>query len=428
MTRSVSPYGTVRRALLATVLVLPSAVPSAAGEAPGTAAAGAGPAEAGAPGAVSAVRVGRLFTGTETLTPGVVVIAGGRVVSVGRDLPPSVGAGRVVDLPGAFSTPGWIDAASTTGLAGADAEMTREVTPCVRALRAFDPASRGARRALSSGVTSLFLAPGGANVVGGIASVVKTSPGPGGRPRTVREEAALKIAFGAEPSGGNFPAHGIPANIYARRPTTRMGVLAVLRDAWILGRLAGPGSPDADLAAMARAAAGEIPVRALARHAEDLRTVLRVKEDLGISPVVEGVSEGYLVADRLAGAGLGCVVGPLQHPVSGRGPEGTDPAMDNAGALHRAGVRIALTAGGDAAGLRDQAAMAARCGLPRDAALSAVTAAAAELSGVADRVGTLAKGKDADLVVFDGDPLETSSRVRLVVVDGEVVFEREAGK
>jgi imidazolonepropionase-like amidohydrolase len=244
----------------------------------------------------------------------------------------------------------------------------------------------------------------------------------------VRAEAALRISFGYDPSSGNFPARGIPSTIYARRPTTRMGALAVLRDAWLLGRLAGTKAEDGDHAALARAAAGEIPVRALARHAEDLRTILRLREELGIAPVVEGVAEGYRVAARLAEAKVGCVVGPVAWPVTGRGPEATEPALDNAGALHRAGVALALTAGGDAAGLRDQAALAARYGLPRAEALRAVTSRAAELCGVADRVGTLAAGRDADLVAFDGDPLEPSSRVRLVIVDGEVVFEAEEAK
>jgi imidazolonepropionase-like amidohydrolase len=356
----------------------------------------------------------------------VVVFEKGKIAAVGRDLPIPAGPGRVVDLPEAWATPGLVDAASTTGLAGPDSEMTREVTPCVRALRAFDPSSREVRRALRSGVTTILLEPGSASVVGGVASLVKTAPGPDGAPRVVLAEAALRLSFGSDPSAGNFPAHGIPQTIYARRPTTRMGVLAVLRDAWILGRAAGPGATDADLAAMARAAAGGIPIRALARTEEDLATVLRLQGDLGFAPVIEGATEGWKVAERLAKAGVPCVVGPLAYPVSGRGPEGTDPAMDNAGVLHRAGVRLALTAGGDAAGLRDQASLAVRWGLPREAALRAVTAEAAAIAGGGARVGSLEKGLDGDLVVFDGDPLEPSSRVRLVVVDGEAAYESEA--
>jgi imidazolonepropionase-like amidohydrolase len=380
------------------------------------------------PAPVAVVRVGHLYTGKEWLEPGFVVIAKGKVLSVGKEAPASPPEGGRVDLPTAWAMPGLVEAAATAGIEGGDSEQTREVTPCVRPLRTFDPRSREARTALRAGVTTLFLEPGNACVVGGIASLVKTAPGPAGAPRVLRATAALKIAFGADPSAGNFAARGIPPSIYARRPTTRMGVLAVLRDAWILGRAAGVESPDADLAAMARAAAGEIPVRALARTEEDLLTALRVREDLGFLPVLEGVTEGYRVADRLAKAGASCVVGPVAYPVGGRGPEGTDPAMENPGALLRAGVRVALTSGGDGAGLRDQAALAARWGFPRDAALRGVTSEAAALCGAGDRVGTLAKGMDADLVVLDGDPLEPSSRVRLVVVDGEAVFETEGAR
>lgn len=377
---------------------------------------------------VSLVRVGRLFTGKETLAPGWVTFEKGKVVAVGKDAPATPPPGRRIDLPEAWAMPGLVEAASTGGIAGGDSEQTREVAPCVRPLRAFDPRSLEVRRALRSGVTTLFLEPGNLCVVGGIASLVKTAPGPAGAPRVLRETAALKIALGSEPSSGNFPARGIPQSIYARRPTTRMGVLAVLRDAWILGRAAGPDAADADLAAVARVAAGEIPVRALARTEEDLLTAIRVKEDLGFLPVIEGATEGYRVADRIAKAGASCVVGPIAYPVGGRGPENTDPAMDNPGALLRAGVRVALASGGDGSGLRDQAALAVRWGFPREAALRGVTSEAAALCGAGDRVGTLAKGMDADLVVFDGDPLEPASRVRLVVVDGEAVYEAEGSR
>ncbi len=396
-----------RIALLAGLVALGGlAAPSTAGDSPPT---------------VAAVRVGHLFTGSGEAGPGTVLIAEGRITAVGKDLPLPAGA-RVLDLPGAWATPGWIDGASTAGVSGRDSEETREITPTVRPLRAFDPRAEDVRRGLEAGVTALFLEPGGRNVVGGIASVVKTAAGPGGaRPDVVREEAALKIAFGNDPSWGNFPARGIPWSIYARRPTTRMGVLAVLRDAWILGKDAGTNSPDADLASMARAAAGEIPVRALARHVEDIRTALRVGAELGFRPVLEGVAEGYVAAERLATAKVPCVVGPLVFPQGGFGVEGTEPAMDNAGALHRAGVLVALTAGDQPRRLREQAALAVRYGLPREAALRAVTSAAAEVCGVADRLGTLAPGRDADLVIFDGDPLEPASRVLHVIVGGRRV-------
>jgi imidazolonepropionase-like amidohydrolase len=106
--------------------------------------------------------------------------------------------------------------------------------------------------------------------------------------------------------------------------------------------------------------------------------------------------------------------------VSGRGPESTDPALDNAGVLHRAGVPVALSAGAEPARLRDQAALAVRYGLPRESALQAVTGLAAVLAGAQERVGRL--------VVFDGDPLEPSTRVRLVIVDGETAFEAEEAR
>jgi imidazolonepropionase-like amidohydrolase len=265
-------------------------------------------------------------------------------------------------------------------------------------------------------------------VVGGIAAVVKTAPGPSGAAAVVRDAAALKIALGQDPSTGNFPARGIPFSIYGRRPTTRMGVLAVLRDAWNLGRAAGPDAADADLAALARAAAGQIPVRAHARTEEDIGTLLRVAGEWGFAPVLEGGEEAWMGPERLKKAGVGCVLGPAAWPVGGRGPEGTDGALRNAAILHGAGVAVALGSGGDPARLREQAILAARLGLPREAALRGVTAAAADLCGAGERLGRLAAGRDGDLVVFDGDPLEPATRVLLVVVDGTVAHEAEAAR
>jgi imidazolonepropionase-like amidohydrolase len=373
---------------------------------------------------VVALRVGHLFDGEKDLGPGVVLLLNGKIVSAGKDLPlPAAGEGIVLDRADAWAMPGWIDASSTTGITGGVSEETREVTPCVRPMRAWDPAAFEVRRALESGVTSVYLTPGSRNVVGGLASVVKTAPGVHGGARVVRAEAALQIAFGGDPSIGNFPSRGIPFSIYARRPTTRMGVLAVLRDAWILGRAAGEASPDADLAAMARAASGALPVRAVARHVEDIRTALRVGADLGFKPVLEGVAEGFVAADRLAAEKVPCVVGPLVHPAGGRGVEGTETALGNATVMHNAGVVFALATCGDSRRLRDQAALAVRYGLPRETALRAVTSVAADLCGVGERVGRLAAGCDGDVVVFDGDPLEPASKAVLVVVDGVVVVD-----
>jgi imidazolonepropionase-like amidohydrolase len=314
--------------------------------------------------------------------------------------------------------PGLVDLRTRAGLPDNPTEESKEVIPSLSPLDLADPTAIDWLRALMGGVTTAALVPGDRAVVGGTVAVVKTDRSLPHPVRVLRRTAALKAALGREPTWDNRPVRsGPPRNFYYRRPNDRMGVMATLRAAF----RAGEGE-------IGRALGGGLPVWFTARQELDLRAAVRLGREFGLRVVLLDAAEGYKVAGQLAEAGTPVILGPFYNwpREAFEWREGRDLRWNNAGILHAAGVEVALSSGGDRPdSLREAAVMAHRYGLPREAALAAVTGTPARLLGVANRVGDLAPGRDADLVVLSGDPLEAATRVEAVVVEGRVVWARE---
>ncbi len=350
---------------------------------------------------------------------GVIVIEGGKIRKVDPRAEIPAGA-RVVDATGKFVIPGLVDAASSLGIAGQANEDASEITPHVRILDAVDPRSRDLRRAQQAGVTTIFVGPGNRNVIGGLGAVVKTA----GRTReemTVRADAALKAAIGSGPSTGNFPPRGVMATFYSRRPTTRMGVSWEFRKAFSDAREGAEGEP---FDVLRRALEGKLAVRIAASRATDIETALKAAEELGLSIVFEEAQEAYKLARTLAAKRVPVLLRPA--PAAG-GPAGFDAGDARPGAfaaLREAGVKTGLLCAeeGDPDSLLAAARFAVRFGARREDALRAVTLVPAEILGVADRAGSIEAGKDGDLVVLSGDPLDLTSRVETVLIGGKVVY------
>ncbi len=357
------------------------------------------------------LRGGRVLVGDgREIEEGSVLVSGGKIRAVGKDVEAPPGA-RVIEMRGKTVTPGLIDAGSAIG--GQRNEDGSEVTPDVRILDSVEPDGRELRRARQSGVTCLFVGPGNRNVIGGLGSVIKTS----GKTRAelaVRENASLKAAMGSGPSAGNFPPRGTQATFFARRPTTRMGVVWEFRNAFFDARRAGSGT-------LASALAGKLQVRISASRATDIEEALRLAEEFKLSIILDEAQEGWKVAALIAARKVPVLLRPTLAPtVSG---DGAEPRLDSFSFLAKAGVRVALLAAvdGDPESLLTGAALAVKHGCSRSDALRAVTLGPAEILGVADRVGSLEPGKDADLVVFSGDPLDATSRIEFVFVGGRRV-------
>ena len=385
--------------------------------------------------ATLAIEAGTLHTeGPEgTLTDAVVLVREGRIAKVGPrgsvELPED--ARR---LRAAVVTPGLIDTHSSAGLAGihnvpADRDSDEVTGPNqagLRALDGFNPHEPLLGWLLANGVTVVQSGPGEANPIGGLAGVFKTW-GANVEAMTLRFPSALVVTLG-EP-----PKETYGAKLQA--PVTRMGTAALLRTAFTEARgyaekRGKQEAPARDLAkeALVLALEREIPVLATARREDDLVTALRIAREFELDLELADAVEGYLVADEIRAAGVPVHVGPVMERVAAL--ETMNLSLENAAILARHGIPITFQSGFEdyvprTHVVRFEAAVAGAWGLGFEPALRALTIDAARRLRVDDRVGSLERGKDADLVLFDGDPFEYTTHVEAVIVNGAVAWQRE---
>ena len=352
---------------------------------------------------------------------GTIVLRGGKIAAVGASVPTPAGA-RVIDVTGKVITPGMLDEHSHIGATPTDLnDFPMVIGPQHRFIDALDLDDPDWKTAVSGGVTTVITGPGSGENISGQAIVVKTF-GNDLATRIVREKGGVKWAMG--PKSGT------------RYPTTSMGVAASLRSyliktqeymaslrRWDSGGKKG-AAPARDLGyeAMAEVLNGNDRVRAHVHSAHDVMTLLRLKDEFKFDLTLHHSTEAYKVAEEIAKRGVNAVVLPL-GPRIGIGEE----AMAGPATLWKAGVRVAMHTDHPVVNqkwLRLCAALAMRYGLPEEEALKAVTINTAQIARVADRVGSLEVGKDADLVVFDGPWYEPRSRVEMVFGDGRMIFDR----
>ena len=371
---------------------------------------------------VTAITGARLLTGDgTTYASGVLLVQAGRILEIGASASIPDGA-TVIDATGKVVTPGFIDAHTHLGVheegigrEGDDTnDMTDPLTPHLRALDGINPVEGGLRAAAAHGVSAAVILPGSGNVIGGLGTLVKTW---GNRVDTmvIRDPCGLKIAFGENPK-----------RVYGdknKMPSTRMGTAALLRETFVKARdydrkaasAEDPSkAPDRDLRleSLVRVLHGEFPLLAHAHRADDIHTALRIADEFGVGIVLEHATEAHLIADELAARGTACVVGPT---FGARGKVETQgKTFATVGTLARAGVTVAICSDHPvtpSAHLRLYAALAVREGMDRGDALRALTIWPAVISGVADRIGSLTPGKDADFTIYSGDPLDLGSVV-----------------
>lgn len=389
---------------------------------------------------------------------GTVLMRGGKIEAVGRDVPIPADA-EVVDAIGKYVLPGLVDAMSHYGIAAEDLNETpAPSTPALRAVEAYYPFGAfgdgeraGPPRAtdlLSGGVTTHYIAPADATVIGGQGAVVKAA-GRRFEELVVREPAAMDITLGQRPA--------TTFREKQRSPGTRMAVVSHLREMLIRAqeyerkrseyaalseaerrsRAAPPR--DLDLEALGKLLRREIPARVQANRSTEIRAALALAEEFGFELIIDSGISADQMAGTLADAGVPVVLGPISHPfVSGEEIPDRDeyPAPDErrTAVLRDAGVRFAIASfsrsfgalgpSGTGKWLLLDAALAAGYGLTEAEVLRAVTLTPAEILGVANRVGSLTPGKDADVIILDGAPLSVKSWVDQVYVGGERVYDR----
>ncbi|MFO7941178.1 MAG: amidohydrolase [Bacillota bacterium] len=346
---------------------------------------------------------------------------------------------EVIDAGGRVVTPGIVEAHGHVGISeqglgseGADHnESTEPVMPQVRAIDGINPGDDAFRELREAGITTVLVPPGSSNVIGGSATVIKCA-GSVVDQMVVLDPAGMKVALGENPKGAFGKRQG-------KAPATRMGSAALLREALTTAseylekreraeREEGEDPPrfDAKCEAMIPVLRGDIPLRIHCHRADDIATAVRIGQEYGLDYTLEHVTEGQYVVDLLAKYQVRCAVGPtLQH---GSKVENRERDFRAPLALIEAGVPMCFTTDHPViAGqyLPITAGIAVSWGMDYDVALGAITIASARHAGVEDRVGSLECGKDADLVIWSGDPLDYTTFADLTMIDGRIVYERE---
>lgn len=366
---------------------------------------------------------------------GFLLIEDGRIARIGNmdqlgKIPAKGNQMDVIDAKGRLVMPGIIEAhchmgitEEKKGMEGDDCnENVEPVTPYLRAIDAINSMDAAFDDAVRAGITSAMIGPGSSNVVGGQFAFVKTK----GRridDIIVLAPAAMKVAFGENPKV-NFSGQG-------KMPVTRMAIAGMLREELFKARQyqekkekAGEDfEKDFRYDCWMPVLEGRIPLKAHVHRVDDIFTAIRIAKEFGLRMTLDHCSEGHLVAEELAKEGYPAIVGP---DLSSRSKiEVQNVAFKTAGILSAAGVKTAITTDHPVSLIQSLPICAGLCvksGMPMEEALKAITIHAAQICNVADRVGSLEVGKDADIAIFDGNPLEVFTEVYCTLINGEVAY------
>ena len=365
---------------------------------------------------------------------GAVLVERGKIKTVGKRVRVPKSA-EVIDAAGKVVMPGMIDCHTHAGVtvegagpAGSDCtDGTDPITPHLHVIDAIDPEDLAFRDALEAGITAVGVAPGSGNVIGGQIAAVSTY-GKTVDQMLLNPDAGMKAAFGENPKN----THGGKG----RMPSTRMGVAAVMRQAFMAAedytreRRSRKKGFKRDLRndALAKVLSRKLVLRAHAHKVNDIMTMLRIAKEFGLKVVIDHATEAHKIADELRDAGVSVVVGPTFS--TRRKVELRDRTLQTPGAVAKAGVPVALTTDHSVvpiALLPVCAAIAVRHGMDPDAALRAVTIEPAKILGIDKLAGSIEPGKRGDLVILTGHPFDFMTRVERVFVAGECVAKPEYG-
>ena len=373
----------------------------------------------------------------EDIPDGCIHVVDGKIAEIGRRdeiVVHPAAYERVLEIENGLIMPGIIEAhchmgitEEKKGMEGDDCnETVNPVTPWLRAIDAINTMDAAFDDAVRAGITSAMIGPGSSNVVGGQFAFLKTK----GRridELIVKAPAAMKVAFGENPKV-NYSGQG-------KSPSTRMAIAGMLREE--LSRATEYArkkkearekkeyfEQDFKLECWLPVLNREIPIKAHVHRADDIYTAIRIAKEFNLRMTLDHCSEGHLIAEELAKEGFPAIVGP--DLASRSKIEVQNMAFKTVGVLNMAGVMTAVTTDHPVsliASLPLCAGLAVKAGLPMEEGYRAITIYAATICGVADRVGSLEVGKDADIAIFTGNPMEIFTETLYTIIDGKIVYE-----
>lgn len=373
----------------------------------------------------------------EEFQEGVIHIWNGKIAAIGNkgeiSIDPAPGE-RVIVVKKGFVMPGLIEAhchmgitEEKKGMEGDDCnETVNPITPYLRAIDAINTMDAAFDDAVRAGITSAMIGPGSSNVVGGQFAFVKTK----GRKiddLIVKAPAAMKVAFGENPKV-NYSGQG-------KSPVTRMAIAGILRKELseakeyleqkeAAHRKGEFFETDFTKECWEPVFRKEIPLKAHVHRADDIFTAIRLAKEFDLKLTLDHCSEGHLIAEEIAKEGFPAIVGP--DLTSRSKIEVQNMAFKTAGVLNQFGVMTAITTDHPVSVIQTLplcAGLAVKAGLPLEEGFKAITLYPAQICGVSDRVGSLQVGMDADIAIFDGNPMEVFTRTLYTIIDGRVVYE-----
>lgn len=373
------------------------------------------------------IQNGLLFTmEAEEAMHGDLLIDKGKIQQISQKIPPTERM-RVIDASGLRVYPGFIDAHSHIGISeekktgqGDECnEGTNPITPCMRAIDAINPMDSAFHNALATGITGVMVGPGSANPIGGQFAFIKTH----GRcidDMVILAPSAIKIAFGENPMT-NYGPNG-------NMPSTRMGIASLIREELTMAKqyFESGSSGQFGMECYRDLFEGRIPLKAHVHRADDIFTAMRIAREFGLDLTLDHCTEGHLIAASIAESGFPAIVGPSLASRSKDEVSLSD--FKTPGVLQKAGVTVALTTDHPVSRIQYLplcAGLAAKEGMGEWGALRAITLDAARICRVDHRLGSLKVGKDADVVLYRGNPLEIAASVHSTIINGEIVWQSE---
>lgn len=391
------------------------------------------------------IKGGKIFTMAKNsekniIEDGIIEISKGKIINIGADVKVPSGA-KVIDATSKIITPGFVDAHSHIGIYPESFafeqkdvnETTNPITPELSVIDAIWPRDGSFKKAVEAGVTTVCVCPGSSNVIGGTVAVIKTY-GITVEQMLIRHPAGLKAALGINPKtsyGANKKA-----------PMTRMAIASLFRKT-MLDAIAYmeelkeveeckkkkeekcPKPPKRDLGkeVIVSLLKKEFPLRAHSARVDDLMTAIRLAEEFDFALVLDHAYEANLIKDEIAKRGIPVILGPYMR-VRGSS-ESQEITFKTAKIMVDAGAKVAMMTDHPYTPewyLVLQAALTVKEGLDPYDALKTITINAAEILGVDDRVGSLEKGKDADIVIFNKHPFNYDAITEYAIINGEIVY------